>query len=182
MDEVTRKFSCTKCCKKFSFKTSLQLHIKSHLAAGDPKNICDRIKRAKQKQPSTVKKQQVPCIFEGCEFVYSSAKKMQSYFMRRHPNREADIADLLVLLEEGLPPLKTYEGDTSSSSEEEDDTEEEQVNKRRRRKEVSLADTTCSYCGKEFRYNSKLQQHIRTHTGRFLATDGSLAQLTYSGI
>ena len=90
---------------------------------------------------------------------------MQSHFMRRHPNREADIADLLILLEEGqpLPQLKTYEGDTSSCSS--DEEEDEHVNERLRLTKTSHSDRTCSYCGKEFQCPSHLQRHIRVHTG-----------------
>ena len=164
------KFSCNICLKKFSFKTSLQMHMRSHPATGGQVNRCDRIKQAKQKQPPTVEKKEVPCIFEGCECVYYSAKKMQSHFMRRHPNREADIADLLMVLEEGqpLPPLRTYEGDTSSSSssdEEENGTEDEQVKERQGRPKLSIGDGECSYCGKKFSAPCQLQRHIRVHTG-----------------
>ena len=168
--QVKRKFSCKKCSQKFSFKTSLQLHMKSHPASGGRRDRCHRIKQAKQKQPLTMKKQQVPCVFEGCECVYSSAKKMQSHFMRRHPNREADIADLLVLLEEGqpLPALKTYDGDTSSdssSNEEGDHRADDQANEQRKSTEKSVRNRECSYCGRKFQYRSQLEEHIRVHTG-----------------
>ena len=80
-----------------------------------------------------------------CSLTYS--------LMRRHPNSEADIADLLVLIREGqpLPPLKTYDGDTSSSSsdEEEDQSEDDRANEQRKSAKKSVGDRTCSYCGKK---------------------------------
>ena len=65
------KFWCSKCCKKFSYKTSLMLR------GGESKQI----KATSQPTSSTKKQLEVPCVFDGCKSVYYSAKKMQSHFM-----------------------------------------------------------------------------------------------------
>ena len=163
---LSSKYSCSKCSKKFSYETSLLLHVKSHQSRGGESK---QIEGTSRLTSSRNKQQEVPCIFEGCECLYSSAHKMQSHFMKRHPNRAADIADLSIVLEEGqpLPPLNTYDGDTSSSSsdEEQDSSEDDRFNEQRKKTQPSLGNRKCSYCGKEFSKPSQLQAHIRMHTG-----------------
>ena len=110
--------------------------------------------------------QEVQCIFAGCAF--SSANRMQSHSMKRHPKRAADIADLSIVLEEGQPLAHhlTYDSDASISSDEEKDAKrDEPVNGQRKRTKTSFRDRTCSYCGKKFPSPSQLKNHIWVHTG-----------------
>ena len=162
-ENLTSKYSCSKCSENFSYRTSLLLHLKSH-ENRDAED--EEMKQASTRCPTRQKQQEVQCIFEGCENVYSSAKDIQSHLMRRHGNRAADIADLSIVLEEGhslkTASLKTDESDASSSSNEKKDTNGDEQQKMTKK---SLHNKTCSNCGKKFQSLSKLQQHIRAHTG-----------------
>ena len=75
---------------------------------------------------STSSEKRFACLYGNCPCVYSSKRKMQSHFMKRHPNKASVIADLKVFLQEGvpLPQLPSDDEDVSSTSSSSEDEEE----------------------------------------------------------
>ena len=133
-------------------------------------------KPSEQKSPppstSTPNQVQYACISSGCSCVYSSEKKMQSHFMKRHPNKAGDIADLEVFLEEGQPLPHSVSDDetttTSSSSGGEDESDEEDemriknvsngVSSSHMRDHTNETPFVCDQCKGELKSSKELEQ------------------------
>ena len=172
--------------KRSELETSIERLMKSPTARNDSTTSEEQMI-----QQSSSNEEEFACLSDGCDHVYHSQKKMQSHFMRRHPNRAADIADLLVFLEEGepLPVLKYDEDEASTSSSSEEGTEDEKDEKHTKEdeettlvekpatkttiktEEVSkdvkqvppMIDYICDRCGVEFYSSRYLEIHMRSH-------------------